>query len=59
MGMAHQPSVPLRLVGVEIVYDHVQLASRVGGDDVVHEVEKFTPPTAVVMPHLHIPTGHL
>src|SRR6476620_12278843 len=45
-----QPQIPLRLVGLEVVEDHVDLPARVIGDHVVHEVEELeaTPALAVL-----------
>src|SRR5208282_5085464 len=54
VGVTRPPAVPLRRVGIEIVHDDVQLPSGMGRDHIVHEVEKLTPPAAVVMSHLHL-----
>jgi len=39
--MTLQPEVTLRLVGREVVEDHVDLPVRIVGHDLVHEVEEF------------------
>jgi len=38
-----QPPVALALVGVEVVGSDVDLASRMGRDDAVHEIEELDP----------------
>ena len=57
--VVRQPAVICRLVGIEIVQNDVNFASRVIGDDPVHEIEKLDPSTALVMPRLDQPGGHL
>ena len=49
VGMALEPAVALRSVGVEIVQDDVQLEPFAEADDLMHEVEEISPPAAPVM----------
>src|SRR5258705_10097039 len=57
VGMAREPTVVLRLVGVEIVEDDMDLAARMGGNDAVHEVEELDPSPASVLPARHLAGG--
>ena len=54
-----EPAVVFRLVGVQIVENDVQLAVRVLGDEAVHKVQKFDPPTAPVMAAFDQAGGHV
>jgi hypothetical protein len=49
-GMALQPPIVFGLVSVQVVQHDVHLAIRVGGHDLIHEVQKFPPPSPVVVP---------
>lgn len=49
LGMAGQPAVALRLVGVEVVEHDMDVALRVVGHDLVHEVEELDPAPAAVV----------
>ena len=57
--MARQPSVPLRLVGLEIIEHDVDLAVRVIGHDLVHEVEELDPPPAPIVSCLDLARGNV
>jgi len=46
-------AVLLRLVGIQIVENDVQLTVRVLGDEAVHKMQKFDPPAASVMAALN------
>src|ERR1039458_4970926 len=54
--MALEPAVPSGLVSIQVVQHHVNLAARMMADDLVEEVEELTPPAAVVMAGLHLPS---
>jgi hypothetical protein len=47
--VAGEPAIAFRLVSVEIVQDHVNLAARMLGDDAVHEVQELDAPAAAVV----------
>ena len=49
VGMALQPPVIFGLVRVQVVQHDVKFAIRVGGHDLIHEVQKLSPPPAVVV----------
>ena len=57
--MVRQPAIIFGFVSIEIVQNDVNVASRVVGDDAVHEVQELDPPTALVMAGLDQPVGHL
>ena len=44
-----QPHVPLRLVGREVVQDHVKFLARMLRHHSVHEVEELDPPAALIV----------
>ena len=44
-----QPHVALGLVGGEIVEDNMNFAPRIGGDDLVHEIEELDAPAFLVV----------
>jgi len=46
--LAGEPAIVFRLMGVEVVKDHVNLAVRRLGDDAVHKVRELDAPAAVV-----------
>lgn len=50
VGMAGEPAVVRRLVGVEITEDHMQLAAGIHGHDSVHDGQELAPPSAMVVP---------
>ena len=47
--MPLQPHVPLRLVGGEVVQDHLNFLALMVGYDAIHEVEELDPATALVV----------
>ena len=47
--VAGEPEVAARLVGREIIEDHMDLAFRIGGHDLVHEVEELDAPASFVV----------
>jgi hypothetical protein len=57
--MSPQPAIMLRLVGVEVVQDHMNLLLAIAGHDLVHEVEQLHSPAAPVMAALDQAGGHL
>jgi hypothetical protein len=44
---------------IEVIYNHMQLAVGVRRHDFVHKGQRIPEPTAVEMPCLHLPAGHL
>src|SRR5260370_41025996 len=59
VGMQFEPTVPLWLVRVEIVENHVHFSSRILRDDFVHDVQKLALPASGIMPGLHLPGGNI
>jgi hypothetical protein len=56
--MLPQPAVPLGLMNVEIVHDHVQFALGISRHDFVHEGEEIPAATPLKVPRLHLSGGH-
>ncbi len=54
IGMRLQPSVPLGLVGIQVVQHHVNHAARVVRYDAIHKVQKLTAAAPRVMASLHL-----
>ncbi len=54
--MPFQPHVALGLVRRKIVEDDMDFAFRIGGDDLVHEIEEFDAPASFVMAADDFPT---
>ena len=48
-----------RFVRVQIVEDHVDLAARMGGHQIVHEVEKLAAAATRIVPCLYLPGEHI
>src|SRR5207253_4483368 len=57
--MALQPAVLFGLVSVQVVQYHVNFAIRVGGYDLIHEVQKLSSPAAVVVTREDLPGGDI
>src|SRR3954464_12892946 len=57
VGVPGQPPVPLRLVGVEVVEHDMDVAARVIGDDLVHEVEELDPASTPIVPGPNLARG--
>ncbi len=57
VSMTREPAVPLRLVGAEVVEHDMDLALRVGGHDLVHEVEELDPPAATIVAGPNLAAG--
>src|SRR5580692_3238274 len=57
--VALPPAILFGLVGVQIIQDDMNLAIRMCGYDFIHEFEKFSSPTATVMPGLHLARHHI
>ena len=57
--VALEPAIVLGLVGVEIVEDDMDGRVRGGGDDIVHEVEEFDAPPALLVRGRDLAGGHL
>lgn len=58
--MPSNPAIVLRLVGVEVVQDDVNLdIFGVVNDEIVHEVEKFPAPPPLVVPGLDLTGNHI
>ena len=57
--MPLQPHVPLRLVGRQIVHDHMDVLPLMLSDDAIHEVEEFDPAATFVMPARNLPRPHV
>src|SRR5215203_1031602 len=57
VGVPGQPSVPLRLVGVEVVEHDMDVAARVIGHDLVHEVEELDPASTPIVPGPNLARG--
>ena len=51
------PGIALRLVGIEIVEDEVDLAPGMHGEDGVHEIEELDPSAALIMARRHLAIG--
>jgi hypothetical protein len=49
IGMELEPAVVLGLMGAEIVEDDMEVLVRIGGHEVIHEVEEFGAAPAVLM----------
>src|SRR5215831_1161782 len=54
VGMAGEPAVGLRLMGVEVVEDDVNLPLGMRGHDAVHEVEELDAPAAPIVLGSHL-----
>ena len=54
VGMADEPAVGLRLMGVEVVEDDVNLPLGMRGHDAVHEVEELDAPAAPIVLGSHL-----
>ena len=54
-----EPAIVLRLVGVEIVEDHMDCGVRVVSDYIVHEVEEHDAPAAIFVRGSDLAGGHL
>src|ERR1700756_5581450 len=49
VGVALEPTIGLGLVRVEVVEDDMNGCVRISGDDIVHEVEEFDAPSALLV----------
>jgi hypothetical protein len=49
IGMMFEPAVIFRLVGIEIVEDHMDGRARVVCDDLVHEIEELDPAPPILV----------
>src|ERR1700739_1085042 len=47
--MPLQPTVFFRFVGIQVVQYDVEITIRIRGHDLIHEVQKLSPPPSVVM----------
>ena len=59
VGVPRQPDVPFRLVGREVVEDHVDFLAGMLSYYPVHEVEELDPPAALVVPADHLAAGDI
>src|ERR1035438_1903640 len=59
VGVSLQPAIPLRFVGVQVVQDDVHLAARMGGYQIVHEVQKLPASSARIVARLHLTGQHV
>ena len=59
VGMALEPAVLFRLMRVQIVQHDMDLAARVLGHNLIHELQELTPPSTAVMRRLHLSGGDL
>src|SRR5215470_15367905 len=59
VGMTRSPTIMLGLMGIQIVYDHVQVQIRIGGHQTVHKVQELPPTAARVMSRTHLAAQHL
>jgi hypothetical protein len=57
--MTLKPAIAFWLVRVEIVEDDVNFAAGMVGDDLIHEVEKFSPAAALIVTGLYGATEHI
>src|SRR5246127_751893 len=58
VGVALEPTIGLGLVRVEVVEDDMNGCVRISGDDIVHEVEEFDAPSALLVSGGHLAGGH-
>src|SRR6516165_3522353 len=49
VGMALEPEISLGFMGAQVVEHDMNGLARIGGDDVVHEVEELDPPAPRLM----------
>src|SRR6516165_1384316 len=49
VGMAREPEISLGFMGAQVVEHDMNGLARIGGDDVVHEVEELDPPAPLLM----------
>src|SRR5436305_15168873 len=59
VGIALEPAVLFRLMRVQIVQHDMDLAARVLGHNLIHELQELTPPSTAVMCRLHLSSGDL
>ena len=59
VGVAFEPTVILRLMGVEIVEDDMDFAASMLGDDPVHEVEELDPAPPFIVPSRNLAARHI
>src|ERR1700683_1296666 len=52
--MALEPAIFFRLVRIQVVHHDMQITVRIGGHDLVHEIQKLPPPPSVVMARDHL-----
>ena len=55
--MTIQPAIVLGLVRVEVVEDHMDCGVRVVSDDMVHEIEEFGTPSAILWAAVTLPVA--
>ena len=59
VGVPRQPTILLRLVRVEVVQNNVNLTPAVLCNEIIHEIEKLSPPSPRIMAHLDLAGGDL
>src|ERR1700683_1862402 len=50
--VALEPAIVFGLVGIEVIQNDMDLPARVFVDDLVHEIQKLTPPPPWIVPGL-------
>lgn len=53
--MALEPPIILGFVCVEVIQHHVNLAVWMRRHDLIHEVQKLSPASTLIVPRLHLP----
>ena len=59
IGMGLEPAVLFRLVGIEIVQDHVELFAGIVGNQLIHEIQELTPAATTIMSGMYQPASHV
>ncbi len=57
--MSSQPAVLFRLVGIQIVEDHVNLTVRMQRHDFIHEIQELAPTPPRVVPRFYFSRQHV
>src|SRR6266849_8808067 len=55
--MTLEPAIVLGLVGIEVVEDNMDGGVRIGGDDIVHEIEELDAPAPLLVSGGHLAGG--